>query len=421
MAADELTLRGWLDRRVLAVAVVALAAGFGQYGAVATLGDVARGFGHITHGTSIADRAGLSGTEIGLGLAVIRLASLGGLPVAGAADRVGRRRVMLWAAGLGLLMTIVAAASPGYWWFVAVFAAGRPGLSAAGSVAQVTAAEETSHADRAKAVALIAAFYGVGSGATAVLHGLARGPLGFRGILVLAAVPLLLVYLVRRWVPEPARYSAAAAADDRATPVLGPVGRPFRRRLAVVAALAFAVAVVSGPANSFVFLYAQNVRHLAGWATALMVVAAGAVGLAGLAAGRWLADHLGRRPTGALGMFLIAGAATLTYSGSAVALVAGYMAGVLTGAVFAPASGALANELFPTSVRASVAGWIVAAGVLGAVVGLVGFGALADVGDRFSLAARATFLPIAPMAALFWLVPETKGTEMEQLWPAGAH
>jgi len=46
-------------------------------------------------------------------------------------------------------------------------------------------------------------------------------------------------------------------------------------RLAVVAALAFAVAVVTGPANSFVFLYAQTVEHLAGWVTVLMVIAAG--------------------------------------------------------------------------------------------------------------------------------------------------
>ena len=413
-----LALRGWLDPAVLAVALVALAAGFGQFGAVATLGDVAKGFGHVTHGgATIAEQAGLSGTELGLGLAVIRLASLGGLPLAGAADRIGRRRILLWGAGLGLVLTVVAAGSPGYWWFVGIFAAGRPGLSAAASVSQVAAAEETSKADRAKAVALIAGAYGVGSGATAVLHSLTKGSLGFRGIFALAAVPLALLLAVRRRVPEPARFSVAAAGTEHPAPVLGPVGRRFRRRLAVVAGLAFAVAVVSGPANSFVFLYAQNVRHLAGWVTALMVVTAGAAGLAGLAGGQWLADHLGRRPTGALGMALICLAALLAYSGSDVALVGGYMAGVLSGSIFAPASGALANELFPTSVRASVAGWYVAAGVLGAIVGLLAFGAMADVGNRFSLAAAVTFLPVVPVSLLFWLVPETRGREPEDLWP----
>jgi hypothetical protein len=38
-------------------------------------------------------------------------------------------------------MTVAAAASPGYWWFVAIFACGRPLLSASNGLAQVTAAE----------------------------------------------------------------------------------------------------------------------------------------------------------------------------------------------------------------------------------------------------------------------------------------
>jgi MFS family permease len=351
-----------------------------------------------------------------VGLAILRLASLGALPLAGAADRLGRRRVLLWASGLGLVCTIAAATSPTYWWFVAIFAAGRPPLSAAASLAQVAAAEETSSRDRAKAVALIAGAYGVGSGATAVLHSLGSSVLGFRGVFIMAIIPLLLVVLVRGRVAEPARFTAAA---EHSLPVLGPVGRPFRGRLAVVAALAFAVAIVTGPANSFIFVYAQNVRHLAGWVTAVMVTTSGAVGLAGLGLGRWLADHFGRRPTGALGMAMIALSALIAYSGSSPALFVGYIAGVTSGSIFAPAAGALANELFPTSVRASVAGWYVAAGVLGAIVGLLAFGALADVGNRFSVAAAATFLPTIPLAAMFWLVPETMGREPEALWPTG--
>ena len=411
-------LRGWLDPKVLALAVVALAAGFGQFGAVATLGDVARGFGHVTHGDRIAEQAGLSGTELGLGLAVLRLASLAGLPVAGAADRIGRRRVMLGAAGFGLALTMLAAASPGYWWFVIILAAGRPALSAASSVAQVAAVEETSSRDRAKAVALMAAAYAAGSGITIVLHSLASHTLGFRGIFALAVVPLVLLLLVRRRVAETGRFTLAASSREQPTPVLGPVARPFRRRLAIVAGLAFAVAVVAGPANSFLFLYAQNVRHLAGWVTAVLVVGAGGAGLAGLALGRWLADHLGRRPTGAMGLAVIALAAVLTYSGSKPALMLGYVAGVTSGSIFAPAAGALANELFPTSVRASVAGWNVAAGVLGATVGLLLFGAMADVGNRFSVAALVTFLPVIPAALLFRLVPETMGREPEEMWPS---
>jgi MFS family permease len=84
--------------------------------------------------------------------------------------------------------------------------------------------------------------------------------------------------------------------------------------------------------------------------------------------------------------------------------------------VFAPAAGALVNERFPTGVRASVAGWQVAASVIGATVGLLSFGAVADVGNRFAAGAVVTFLPAALLAGLFFLLPETRGKEPEELW-----
>ena len=44
------------------------------------------------------------------------------------------------------------------------------------------------------------------------------------------------------------------------------------------------------------------------------------------------------------------------------------------------------------------------------------FGAIADIGNRFALAADLTFLPAMTVAALFWTLPETKGRELEDLW-----
>ncbi len=411
-----LRLHRWSERVVVGVAIAAFSAGFGQFGAVAALGDVARTFGRVVHGATLGDQAGLSGTALGVGLAIIRLASLGGLPLAGLADRLGRRTMLLATVGIGLVLTVAAAASPGYWWFVAIFACGRPLLSATAAVAQVTAAEQTGAGDRAKAVALVTAGYGFGAGMTAVIHGLA-GAIGFRGVFALAVVPLALLPLIARWVQEPDRFAVANTSAGHALPVMGAVGKRFRRHLAVVVGLSFAVSLISGPATSFVFLYAQNVRRISGPATAAMVVVAGAVGFAGLLAGRWLADHAGRRVTASVGMAAMAVFGVLTYSGSRSALIVGYILGVLAGAVFTPAVGALVSELFPTSVRASVAGWWIAAGVLGAVAGLVEFGAVADVGNRFAGAALVTFLPALSAIVLFWMVPETKGREPEDLWP----
>jgi MFS family permease len=416
----DLGLRSWRDPSIVALALMAFASGFGQGGAIAALGDVARHFGHVVHGTTIADQAGLSGTVLGVGLAVLRLASLGALPLAGLADRLGRRALLLGTCSLGLVFTILAAASPGYWWLVVIFALGRPLLSATNALAQVSAAESTDFRNRAKAVALIAAGYGVGTGLTAVIHGLTKSTLGFRGLFLLAVVPLGSIVFIRGRLVETGRFAVAAAAPRHPMPVFGAVGRAYRWRLLIVASLAFAVAVVTGPANSFVFVYAQNVVKMSGDEIAAMVGVASIFGLGGLLLGRVLADRLGRRPTGALAMTAMALTGTLAYSGSRDALVVGYELGVLAAATLAPAAGALANELFPTGVRASVAGWLVTASVAGATVGLVAFGAIADVGNRFAVGGAATFLPVVLAAGLFALLPETKGREPEDLWPGTA-
>jgi len=413
-----LRLHPWRSRAVLGVVLASMAAGFGQFGVVAALGDVARAFGWISHGATLADQAGLSGTVLGAGLGIIRLASLLALPLTGLADRFGRRPLLLATMTAGLVVTVVSAASPGYWWFVAVFALGRPLLSAASALSQVVAAEQTSSHDRARAVALVTAGYGIGAGLTAIVHSLASSTLGFRGTVALALVPLSLVPVIARWVAEPDRFTVADAAREHPTPVLGAVGPRFRGRLLVLVTVAFAVAMMTGPANTFVFLYAQNVRHLSGAVTAAMVAVAGVTGLVGLLVGRWLADRVGRRPTGALGTVGIALAATLAYSGSRTALAVGYVLGVLAGAVLAPAVGSLVNELFPTEVRASVSGWFLVGGVVGASAGLVAFGAVADAGNRFGLAALCTVLPFGLAAGLFWCVPETRGREPEELWPS---
>jgi MFS family permease len=416
--AGAFALFNWRAPAVVAVALVALASGFGQFGAVAALGDVAKTFGHVTQGGSLTARVGLSGGTIGIGLAIIRLASLGGLPLAGLADRFGRRKTLLACCGGGLLLTAAASLSPSYWWFVVIFAIGRPMLSATNAVSQVSAGELTASSDRAKAVSLVAAGYAVGAGITAIVYNLGRNTIGFRGVFALALVFFVFLPVLGRRVPEPERFQRSEAGG-RGEPVLGPVGKPYRRRLLLVCAIGFAVSVITGPANSFVFVYAQNVRHVSGALTAAMVVIAAPAGLLGLVVGRWLADHLGRRPTTMLAMVAIAGFGVLLYSGTKPALFVGYVLAALGGGIIAPALGALVIEVLPTSVRASVAGWFVVAGVLGAVAGLVLFGTVADVDNRLSLAAVLTFLPILPVSGLLFLLPESKGKEPEELSPRG--
>jgi MFS family permease len=421
-SARRIRLHGWRHPAILAVASATIASGFAQFGATTALGDVARAFGETGDGTSVVARVGLSGTTLGIGLAIVRLASLASLPLSAMADGYGRRRMLLGCVAGGLAFTALAALSPGYWWFVALFALGRPLLSATNAIAVVVAAEETESRDRAKAIALMTAGYGIGAGLTALIRGVAGDGLGFRGLFALALVPLAATPLLARRLEEPDRYQRLRAADDpqlaAARPaVLGRVRADLRPRLWLLAVLAFSIAFVTGPMNTFLFVYAENALGMSRSATAVMVLAAGPVGLVGLLIGRWAADRLGRRITAAGTQAVVALAGMLTYSGSRATVAAGYLLAVLVASAYAPAFGAIGSELFPTSVRATVAGWLVAAGVLGAVAGLVTFGLLTDALASFAAAAVLICAPVVVTCILFARLPETRGLELEQSAP----
>ncbi|HZD38437.1 MAG TPA: MFS transporter [Actinomycetes bacterium] len=432
-------LYGWRDPAILAAGWFALAAGFAQFGATAALGDVAKTFGADQTGASIAAKVGLSGTTLGVGLAVIRLASLGSLPLASLADRFGRKLTLLGCIALGLALTATAALSPTFWWFVIIFALGRPLLSATNTVAAVTAAEETTSRDRAKAISLITAGYAIGAGITALLRGVLGDLLGFRGLFALALVPLAVTPLVARRLKEPERYqrlrtgaalgAAVGAGPENAPPpppragglralwIAGRVRAQQRPRLWLLTVLTFAFSFVIGPMNTFLFVYAENALGMSRGATALMVLAAGPLGLVGLLVGRWTADSVGRRGTAAVGQMLVAGAGMVTYSGSVSGAVSGYLLAIVAAGAYGPATAVLTAELFPTSVRASVAGWLVASGVLGAVAGLLAFGTISDALSSFALAAVVICAPVVVASVLFAPLPETAGMELEQSAP----
>jgi MFS family permease len=309
--------------------------------------------------------------------------------------------------------------------FVLLLALARPQLSAANGVAGVVAAEETSSADRSKAVALIGAAYAVGSGIPAVARGLVDG-LGFRQVFAFAAVALLALPFAARWVREPERYRVAregrrrASADrvaDASPPRLGSVPAPLRARLAVVCTVHVGVGLVTGPVNTYLFVYGENVVGVTPATMSLLFVGAGGLGLAGLLVGRWAADRIGRRVTAGCSLAVASLAGVLTYSGQTAGLAAGYLVTVTAASVFAPAAGSLDAEIFPTSVRATAAGWLTAAQVLGGVVGLFAFGVLADAFGAFAPAAAAVTLPVVGLSLLYVRLPETRGMELEESAP----
>ena len=407
----------WTSKAIMALAVFTFAAGFGSFGAVASLGEVARAFGHAVHGTSVADQMGLSGSVLGLGLAILRLASLIGLPLAVLADHFGRRATLIAYTAAGLACTVAAAASPNYWAFVAIFALGRPMLTASVSIAHVAGAELTNASGRASSLALITGSYGIGAGGAALVHTALRGPNGFRYVFLMAIIPLILVLVLRRHIEEPERWQRP---DHWSHAILGHVESAQRRRLLTVLAFTFGLSMITGPANGYVFLYADNVVKASSSLVATMVVLSSITGFAGLLLGRYCADRFGRKPVLALALLALVASSLLVFEGRTVGLFLGYLCSVAAAGSLAPAGTAFSNELFPTEVRASVAGWNIAAGVTGSVAGLLAFGGLVDHFGSFATASLVTFIPPLVILVLLRMLPETNGKEPEELWPSAS-
>jgi MFS family permease len=396
-----------VDRVTIVLFLTALVAGFAQFGAIDSLNDVAKHFGHLSSTGSLQSVVGLSGSMLGLGLAALRVASLLALPLASLADRWGRTRVLQRTVVLGLLATAAAALSPSYWFFVLCFAFARPLLSAASTVVQVITVELSSTERRITRLVIMAAGAGGGAGISAILHGLIRGPDSFRWLFSLALVPVLVIVPLLRIIPEPAQRSSDAPMAR-----LGAVPRVLLGRLAIVATVAFAVGMITGPANGFTFVYGEGILKMSPREVATVVTLSAVTGLAGLLLSHRLSKSVGRRWTVALGVVATALTSAFAYSGGRTAFIVGYMVGIGAGGLLSPALTAISTELFTHNVRATAAGWIVVFGVVGAVSGLVLFGWVGDMVHTSSvtalrLPALVTFLPFLPTLLLLQRLPES--------------
>lgn len=392
--------------------LVALVAGFAQFGAVASLNDVAKHFGHHAAGASLQSQVGLSGSTLGLALAVLRLSSLGALPLSSLADHWGRIRVLRRTLFAGLLVTAVASLSPSYWFFVLCFAFARPLLSTASTLVQVVTLELSSTRRRIHRLAIMAAGAGIGAGLSAVLHGVIRGADSFRWLFALALLPVVLVAPLSRQIPEPVH-------STRESPLahLGRVPSEARGRLWIVAVIVFGAGMITGPANGFAFVYGEGILKMSPHYVATIVALSAFTGLVGLLVSRRLSRVIGRRRTVAIGVVATGLTAAYAYSGGRFNFTLGYMIGVGAAGLLAPAASAMSTEIFSHTIRATAAGWVVVAGVLGATAGLFLFGWVGDAVRASSVTslrvpALVTFLPMLPTLLLLIRLPESSEMEL---------
>ena len=403
-------LPGWLAAPIVGAGCITMFAGAAQFGVTATLGDVAVAF-DVATSAQVEGSTAMSTGALGVGLAVIRFAGAGALVGSVFADRLGRRRVLLGAAGLGLVATGVATFMPTFWTFVALLALGRPLLTTTNAVVPVVAAEESATEDRTAALAFMSAAYAFGAGLVSVLRSLGGG-FGYRTVLLGTAAMALTLPLVGRLVRDS---PTSVEHADRERPRFGLVDRDYVRPLVIIATLGALTNVVTGPALTFLFLFGEQVLGESPGEMALLVLLAGPVGFAGLLGGRWAGDRIGRRTTSAIGTALAPVAAVVAYSGDDAMLRMGYLTMIFFLAFLGPPVAALLNEVMPTETRATANGWVGATAVFGGVAGLAGFGFLVDAMPSYAAAASVLFLPLVPLSLGYLLVRDERAPDIAEI------
>lgn len=361
--------------------------------------------------TFAAAEFGLVGAQAqGNALAAVRIGILAALALVAVADRRGRRPVLLACAVGGCVLSAVGALAPSIAALSASQLVARAFATALAVLITIVAAEEVPRGSRAYAVSVLGMAGGLGAGVCVMALPLADlGPQGWRLLYLIPLAGLPLTASIARRLQESRRFSA-----PHDTVALAGHGR----RLVLLAASAFLLAVFTAPASQLQNEFLRDERNFSASRIALFTLLTVTPAGIGVVAGGRLADVHGRRVVGALGLIGGVGASVAMFASSGWLLWLWSVVGSVLGGAVLPALGVYGPELFPTSLRGRANGLVAVLGVAGSVLGLVGAGALADrlggLGPALAILALGPALLVVLVALAY---PETAQRELEELNP----
>jgi MFS family permease len=339
--------------------------------------------------------------------------AIGGLVFGWVADRIGRTRALM--ASIGLYS--VASAACGFSHSITELAAFRfllgLGMGGEWTAAAALIAETWRPEHRGKALGLMQSSYAIGEAIAALVVAVVLPHFGWRAVFFVGVLPAVLVFWIRRNVPEPAVWKNRVAIERSG----------FFRLL--IGKGVFRVGLLATTMNAFgMFGY----WGLFTWIPAYLAlpVSQGGRGLSlvktttfflVLCVGKWLgyasfgffADAFGRRKPYFIYLLVAAGLTPIYGSAKSafwLLLLGPFVAFFGTG--FFSGYAAIASEIFPGEIRAAAMGLSYNIGRGFSAAAPFAVGALAlhyGIGPAFSLLAAAFF--VAALLAL--LLPETLG------------
>ncbi len=366
----------------------------------------------------IQTELGIPESDLGILGAVVRAGAFLAVILAIAADRYGRRLLLLITVVGYTLFTGLTALSVNAEMFVVCQMFARCFGTAEVLIAAVVIAEEFAPENRGWGIGALFALQGCGAGFAALMFGFVEYlPYGWRSLYVLGLLPLVLIAYWRRTMPETARFQQVTVHE----PVMNHVRELFTRNprwsWGIFGAV-FGIALAGGSAGFFAPKYLQDVHGWTPSSVAMLNIAGGALAVVGNPLAGWLSDRFGRRPVTMVFTGLFALTAVFFYAsvGMLVPLLWVVMIFFVFGSDVTLTS--YGTELFPTKYRTTATGFRSIVSTTAGIAGLLAVSALYLVFDSNWVAISVLCALSLVVPLIVWMfLPETSGRRLEEISP----
>lgn len=358
-------------------------------------------------------------SDLGLLGAIVRAGSLFAVLFAIAADRYGRRRLLLITVLGYTILTGATALAPNAEVFVVCQFLARSFGTAELLIAAVVIAEEFAPEHRGWGIGALGALQACGAGLAALLFGFVDYlPYGWRSLYVVGLIPLLAIAYWRRTLPETRRFVEIERVQ---VPIIDSIRRLLthspKRTIGLFVAVFF-MSIAGSSAGFFAPKYLQDVHGWTPAGVATLNLMGGALAIIGNPLAGYLSDRFGRKPITVVFLVLFSCAAIVFYSMTGVIVPLLWVVMIFGSMGSDVTTTSYATELFPTSYRSSANGFRSVVSTVAGIVGLTSVSALfVYVGSNWVAVVILCGLSFVAPLMVWLLLPETAGRTLEEISP----
>lgn len=376
----------------------------------------------------IQTNLGITDATLSSTVAIIKLGSIPAFLLMLAADRLGRRQLLLITIVGYTITTGATAFATSINIFIALQFLSRIFLTAELLLSSVVIAEEFPPDARGRGVGALAAIAANGFGLAALLFAFIEVlPFGWRSLYFVGFIPLLILTSLRRGLPETTHFQKQQAArtqqeseDEPFIANLQPVidlVRAYPSRFFAISTIIFLYALATDAAFFYDPTYLQQEHGWQPWHITMLTIGGGFGALFGNTIAGNIGDLVGRKRATMFFLTAMPIIIAIFYN------VSGWILPVIWAIMLFGMMGVgvsietLGAELFPTSYRSTAAGARALVASSGAALSLAIHGILFNlVGSQWFAVTLLAFLVLLTPFLVAWL-PETSGRALDEIAP----